>query len=177
MNRWRFVGALAVLSLAWVPLAAGEKGAGQFEVTVPRKDDLVKVLAAKGKVTFDITSPFGISRAVIERKGERWPAEVVVRLRLKGLENFKAQSGKVTLQAAVSVSEGKTKVRLWKGDKDTEVLPRTDPLWMEVRAVGADGKPARELPLKGGHFELTLPRALLADNPRTLTLQWIDFYR
>lgn len=48
---------------------------------------------------------------------------------------------------------------------------------MEVHIVGADGKPAKELPLKDGHFEMTLPKAFLEGQPKSLSVQWIDFYR
>jgi hypothetical protein len=177
MSGWRSVWVLAVPALLCVRLGAGEAEAVKFKSKLRRADDRLQVVAGKGKVRFDITSPFGISSATIERTGEGWPKEVVVRLHLKGLSNFRTDNGKVKLQAAVTVSGGKLKVRLWKGDKDTDLVPPSDPLWMGVRVVGADGKPAQELPLKGGYFELTLPRALLADNPRTLTLQWVDFYR
>jgi hypothetical protein len=39
-----------------------------------------------------VQSPFGISHAVIERKCETWPDALVLRLHLKGLENFKVTS-------------------------------------------------------------------------------------
>jgi hypothetical protein len=48
---------------------------------------------------------------------------------------------------------------------------------MDVRIVGGDGKPAKELPLRDGHFEVALPRALFEGNPKSVTLNWIDFYR
>ena len=48
-------------------------------------------------------SPFGISQAVIEREGEKWPDAVALRLHLKGLESFRASNGKVTLDAAVAI--------------------------------------------------------------------------
>jgi hypothetical protein len=39
------------------------------------------------------------------------------------------------------------------------------------------GKPAKELPLKDGYFEIALPKAFFDGNPKTVTLNWIDFYR
>lgn len=38
------------------------------------------------------------------------------------------------------------------------------------------GKLTDELP-ENGHFEFRLPKALLADNPKTVTLSWIDYFR
>jgi len=43
--------------------------------------------------------------------------------------------------------------------------------------VGGDGKPAKELPLKDGYFEVALPRAFFEGNPKAITLNWIDCYR
>jgi hypothetical protein len=56
-------------------------------------------------------------------------------------------------------------------------LDEKSPFWTVSRIVGGDGKPAKELPLKDGHFEVTLPRAFFEGNLNSITLNWIDFYR
>ena len=33
------------------------------------------------------------------------------------------------------------------------------------------------IPLDGGYFEVTFPAAFFKDNPKSLTAEWIDFYR
>src|SRR5262245_3540835 len=106
------------------PLAWAEDGAApaKFTITTKRKDDTVEVPAEKDKTLLIIKSPFGISQAVIEREGEKWPDAVALRLQLKGLESFRASNGKVTLDAAVSIQEGKVKVRLWKDGKEDAPL-------------------------------------------------------
>src|SRR5262245_60855667 len=161
------------------PLAWAEDGAAsaKFKVTTKRKDDTVEVQADKDKTLFIIKSPFGISQAVIEREGEKWPDAVALRLHLKGLESFRASNGKVTLDAAVAIQEGKVRVRLWKDGKEDAALDEKSPLWTDIRIVGGDGKPAKELPLKDGYFEVTLPKALFEGKPKSITLDWIDFYR
>src|SRR5687767_11655254 len=70
-----------------------------FKITTKRVDDAVEVRAEKEKTLFLVTSPFGISQAVIERQGADWPKVVALRLHLKGLESFRASNGKVTLEA------------------------------------------------------------------------------
>jgi hypothetical protein len=137
----------------------------------------VDVKTEKDKVIVSVQSPFGISHADIERAGEMWPDAVVVRLRLKGLENFKVTSGKVKLEGSASLRDGKAVVRLWKDGKEDEPLDAKSPFWMEVRIVGGDGKQAKEIPLKGGYFELPLPKAFFEGNPKAITVNWIDFYR
>lgn len=147
----------------------------QFKITTMRDNDRVETKVEKDKVIFSIHSPFGISNAVIERMGEKCPDAVVLRLHLKGLESFQASNGKANLNAAVSSQNGK--VRLWKDDKEDSLLDSTSPLWMEIRMVGGDGKPATTIPLKDGYFEMQLPRALFESNPKSITVKWIDFYR
>ena len=56
-------------------------------------------------------------------------------------------------------------------------LDEKSSLWLDVRIVGGDGKPAKELPLKDGCFEVALPRAFFEGNPKSIKLNWIDFYR
>ncbi|SMP41556.1 hypothetical protein SAMN06265222_101608 [Neorhodopirellula lusitana] len=43
--------------------------------------------------------------------------------------------------------------------------------------VGEDGKLVNTVPLKGGYFEMKLPETFFASNPKSITLNWIDFYR
>jgi hypothetical protein len=166
------VGLLPVVS--W---ADGGAEPARYKVMTKRKDDTVEVRAEKDKGLFIIKSPFGISQAVIEREGEKWPYAVALRLHLKGLENFRASNGKVTLDAAVSIQEGKVKVRLWKDGKEDAPLDEKSPLWTDIRIVGGDGKLAKELPLKNGYFEVAVPKAFFEGNPMAITLNWIDFYR
>lgn len=165
-----------VLLVAAGSLAADEQPT-KFKITTKRKDDAVEVRAEKDRTVFSVKSPFGISQAVIERTDDKWPEAVVLRLHLKGLESFRASNGKVTLDAAVGIDEGKAKVRQWKDGKEDAPLDEKSPFWINIRILTGDGKPAKEFPLKDGYFEMTLPRAFFEGNPRSITLNWIDFYR
>jgi hypothetical protein len=167
---------LAVLALAGAAPAA-DAAAPNFRITTRRKDDSVDVRADKDGAVFEVRSPSGISEAVIERQDDAWPRSVVLRLHLKGLSNFRASNGKVTLQAAAGIRDGKPDVRRWRDGREGTPLDEKSPLRMEVRIVGGDGKPAGELPLKDGYFEMALPRPFFEDNPKSVTLSWIDFYR
>jgi hypothetical protein len=148
-----------------------------FKITTKKKDDTVEVRVEKDKTVFVVKSPSGIGQAVIERLEERWPKDGVLRLNLKGLESFRASNGKLKLDAVASIQEGKTKVRLWKDGKEDAPLDEKSPLWIDIRILGGDGKPAKAIPLKDGYFEMTLPRAFFEGNPKSITLTWIDFYR
>ena len=49
--------------------------------------------------------------------------------------------------------------------------------WMDVRILSSDGKPADKIPMKNGYFEVALPKVLFDGNPKSVTLNWIDFNR
>jgi hypothetical protein len=52
-------------------------------------------------------------------------------------------------------------------------LDEKSPLWTDIRIVGG----ANEIPLKDGYFEVRLPCAFFEANPKSITLNWIDFFR
>ena len=145
----------------------------QFKITTKRDNDKVEFQIENGKVVFSIHSPFGISQAVVERLDVKWPDAEVLQLHLKGLEHFKITNGKVTIEAAASTNH----VRLWKDGDEASPLDRKCPYWMDIRVVGNDGKPAISIPLMDGYFEMHLPKAFFENNPKSITINWIDFYR
>jgi hypothetical protein len=168
-----FLCGTAIVGMTSAVTAAAEEP--QFQITTKRATDKAEMKAEKNKTIFVVHSPFGISNAVIERQGQKWPEGVVLRLHLKGLESFRATNGKITLDAAMSSQDAT--VRQWKDGKEDAPLDAQDQFWMEVRIVGGDGKPATDIPLKDGYFEMQLPKALFEGNPKSITVNWIDFYR
>lgn len=133
-----------------------------FKITTKRDNDRIEMKAEKDKVLFSVHSPFGISHTIIERTGETWPEAVLLRLHLKGLENFSATNDKVKLEASVSCQDGK--VRLWKDAQEDSQLDSKSPYWIEIRMIGSDGKPSKDIPLKDGYFEMQLPKAFFEGN-------------
>lgn len=165
------VGLLTVVIAATTTVAATPS----FTITTKRDNDRVEVKIDQNKAILSIRSPFGISDAVIERRGEKWPDAVVIRLYVKGLENFQVSNGKAKLEASVSSQDAKA--RLWKDAKEDAPLDAQSSLWMEIRMVGSDGQLAKTIPLQDGYFEMQLPRAFLDGNPKAITMNWVDFYR
>jgi hypothetical protein len=146
-----------------------------FKITTKRDSDQVDLNVERDRATFSIHSPFGISNAIFERTGEKWPKVVTLRFHLQGLENFKVANDEVALEAAVSSQDGK--LRLWKDGKEDAPLDVESPYWIEIRMVGSDGKPSKAIPLKNGYFELQLPKKFFEGNPKSFKMEWIDFYR
>jgi hypothetical protein len=137
----------------------------------------VEIKVEKGKTVFSVHSPSGISQAVIERTDDKWPDAVILRLHLKGLENVRITNGRLTLEAAVSSHDDKQRFRLWKDGKESLPLDTKSPYWMDIRLIDGDGKPAKVIPLKDGYFEMMLPKAFFESNPKSITVNWIDFFR
>ena len=147
----------------------------RFKITANRDDDKINVTVNNDKVVISVHSPFGISQSFIERSDDKWPDTMILRLHLNGLEGLKISNGKITVEAAVSTQDGT--VRLWENGKEDSPLDSGSPYWMEIRMLGDDGKPTTSIPLKDGYFEIQLPKALFEDNPKSITVNWIDFYR
>lgn len=149
-----------------------------FKVTPRKKDDSIDIRIEKVRVMFIVKSPSGISQAVVERQAaDRWPKTVVLRFHLQGLERLRISTATSTLEASVAMQAGKLIVRQWKDGKENAPLDEKSPFWTEFRVLRADGTPATTLPLQDGHIEATLPRTLLDDHPKAITVSWIDFYR
>jgi hypothetical protein len=58
--------------------AVPKKQSGRFQITTEKADDSVEVRAEKGRTVFSVKSALGISQAVIEWVGDRWPDAVVL---------------------------------------------------------------------------------------------------
>ncbi len=101
----------------------------------------------------------------------KWPTTVILRLHLGGLESFAIFNGRIKLTGSVLSHSGNTK-RLYLTEDGKEKEPGTD-----IKVLDAAGKPIKGLPGKGGYFEITLPKALLESQPKSLVLGWIDFHR
>ena len=147
-----YILAMLVLTISVVACAVDETP--PFKIETKRTDDRVEVKSENDKIIFDVRSPFGISRATIERTTEQWPEKVQIRLRLKGLENFNVSTEKLKLEASVSSQNGDA--RLWKDGKEDMLLDSKSPYWMEIRILAMLGlflEPLRQLGLK----ELSLP--------------------
>jgi hypothetical protein len=162
---------------AWGNNDDSKKSTGNFKTTTRKKDDTIDVRSDMHRTLFIVKSPSGISQAVIERQADSWPKTVGLRLHLKGLESFRASNGKTTLNAAVSFQDAKPKVRQWKDAKENAGFDDKSPLWIDLRIIGSDGKPAKAFPLQNGHFEMMLPKVFFEGNPKSITVSWVDSFR
>src|SRR5262245_62174031 len=76
-----------------------------FTVTTKNQDDQVDIQHENGITTADIHSPTGIGSATFELVSGAMPESVILRLHLKGLEEFRLVSDQATIAASGSSSD------------------------------------------------------------------------
>jgi hypothetical protein len=173
----RLVAFVCLVALAVGPAHPDEPQA-RFQIKTRKADDRVITEVQGDRVVLTIMSPSGIGGATITRQSERWPGMIVLRLRLSGLERLQVGNGKVTLSVSVASSaDHRTILGLSDGDQKEVPVDRSSPYWMEIRVLDAQGQPDKGTAPKGRVYEVELPRAFLAPNPPTISLDWIDFFR
>lgn len=152
--------------------------AASFDIRCNKKADAVAVTTEGDRIILAITSPSGIGGATIERKGDSWPKQLVLRVHLRGLESLSVTCGDRKLSASVLSHSGNPRTLiLWKDGKEGPALTKDSPYWMEIVAMDAKGQPVNGLPGDGGYFEMVVSQAILGEKSSTLTIGWIDFYR
>jgi hypothetical protein len=151
----------------------------QFQASVDAAGQRVVVEGQPSRAVVGVTSPSGIGSADVTRTSGTWPPEVVIQLKLKGLEELRVSCGDTTVVASVSShSTGNVEVRerLLIGSANAEPLSPESPHWMRVTIVPAATAAGSEVPHSGGYFEVAVPSALLQQR-RSFTIAWVDFYR
>ncbi len=146
-----------------------------FAIKTEKVEDHVKVKIEKGTGTFDFLSKSGIGGATITTKG-KWPT-VVLRFHLRGLEFFTVSNGKIKLTGSVLSHSGTPRLLHIVEDGKEKTVDKDSPYRTEIRGFDSRSKPVSGLTGSGGYFEITVPKALLEGQPKSLELTWIDFYR
>lgn len=166
-------GPLLIL-IAFATVAAADE-VPLFEIVTKRTEDRVEVKSVKEKSVLSIFSEAGVGHALIKRNEDKWPDTILLRFHLRGLEHFDITNGKVKLSGAVSSQDWST--RVWRDDRETMLLDSHSPYWMEIQIVDREGRPTATDVGKLRYVELSLPTAFLEDNPDSIQINWIDFYR
>lgn len=150
-----------------------ESEAVAFETFTKKPEDQIKERIERDTTTFDVISRSGIGGATITLAKGKWPANVILRFHLSGLESLAVSNGKVRLTGSVLSHSGqKKRLYLTEDGKDEEREPGT-----KIEVLNSAGKAIRGLPDKGGCFQLAVPKVLLDSQPKSLELGWIDFFR
>lgn len=137
-----------------------------YRIEVQNKEDQVAIDAVALQPVFTVISAKGIGRAVVHRPTDGWPNEqqqIVVKLKLRGLEQLRVSAGELSWLVNVSSHDRKPTIRLQRGSNETEITNLDNRYWTDVKT--------------SSDFEMKLPSAIFSDNPKSITIDWVDFYR
>ena len=154
---------IAFLSLATCAPSARQIDRSTFRYTPLKGDPQIVFTTSSELLLIDIISPTGIGGATIEKTAGQWPPKIVMRLRLKGLEDFKFTYGTTTVEINVSSTTQTVHETLIQAGQ-TSALSTGDAHWMNVTS-------------NTGYFAIEAPADFLTSGENKFTIEWIDFYR
>ena len=166
---------LLLVSCASGPLGMQTQEPG-FIVITKNLEDKVSIRYENGTALIDIQSPTGIGSASFELDSGEMPDNMTLRLHLKGLEQFRLKSAQDQIAASISSAgaiQDESQTILSSGT-ETPLLPG-HPLWMQIEIVSSRAE--KNIPLKEGYFEVSVPDKFLRNAGTTFEVEWIDFYR
>lgn len=169
---------ILLATLGWLQvLLAVNAAEPELKVVTKRTDDKIEVTRNGEHTTLSVQSLSGIGSGVVSRLSSVWPEHVILRLHLNGLEGLTVSHSQMKLTADAAGTDSKKFLHITKNANQSSAPAPTKLAECEIRAFGNDSRPSNILPLKDGYFEVRLPKELFADNPESITINWIDFYR
>ena len=180
----RFIWILAMLGLiagSFCACGTSHNNLARFEVIPKKEADQIEVSFEDQAAVFDIFSPGGIGGAEVKLTSGALPEKVLLRLHLKGLEEFRLTAGDKTLLASVS-SHGDNAVQesisAKSNDSDSwRTIDPDSPYWMDIHIMDPEENTTPNIPLENGYFEVTLPTYFIKTKISDFSIRWIDFYR
>ena len=164
------------MSCASQPANAQSGSQPVFSITTKNQDDQVNIQYVDGFTVIVVQSPTGVGSAKFDLESGGMPEKIVLRLHLKGLEEFRLISSQTIIAASASSSGmfGVNDQRVISAGSEYSIMP-IDPLWMKIEIVSAQG--TKKIPLEEGYFEIIVPSEFLRNAGSSFEIQWIDFYR
>lgn len=151
-----------------------------FRISAPEEGDRVESVKDSDTALLTIHSRRGFGGATIERMSKEWPKGIKLRLYLSNVDQFHVTVGTKKLQVdrlaleVESLRRGADPHRWTLSDKGTveALVDKSDPYWTKLTWTKVKG-----LPDSPGYFQLTLPAPLFKENPKSIKLWWIDWWR
>ena len=158
------------------PTGAAEMPTPVFAVSAEGDGNEIKVNVEDGTAIADVRSRRGIGSATVELVSGTLPENIVIRLHLKGLEQFRLVYDQTAIIASVSSGEGGSVGQsVGAPDGDERPIAPGSPFWVAIRIVPDQATPY--VPIEVEYFEITLPDDFLQGEHRSFSIRWIDFYR
>lgn len=148
---------------------------------VKSKDSAVIHPADSGadlQTVLEIRSESGIGECVIHCEANRWPDRMVLRFALRGMEQIVFRIGNRKWQGAVSSTDGEVRWSMQQADEPEQTLDPGHLDWCPIRVViGSSTIPIRVPLEEAEQWEIKVPKRWLNENPESIRVAWIDFYR
>jgi predicted phage tail protein len=146
-----------------------------YSISVDGDGNRVVPHEAESETVFDVTSETGIGSADVKQTAGGSPAVMLIRLHLKGLEEFAFEYGETVVTVSVS-SHGDQMVSESMSTAGADEFPigAESPYSMPVRAVNGAGSGGGSAT---GYFEVQAPQDYIQGGYRAFSMRWIDFYR
>lgn len=151
------------------------------------------------RTVLELRSVRGIGECKVHRKSENWPKAFTLRLHLQGLEQIVVYVDDRKWIGSVSSSEGVVRWSYQIKGAMEQPVESSDPNWCSIGIARLKGPAAGEepqsaptqlskkrselsqeirVPLEEGEcWEMNLPENWLKENPASIRISWIDFYR
>ena len=162
------------MSCASQPASAQSGDEPVFSITLKNQGDQVNIQYDNDSALIDINSPFGIGSAKLDLESGAMPEKIVLRLHLKGLEEFHLVSAQTAIAASVSSTSNGNNQRIIASGSEYPILP-IHPLWMEIDIIS--DQTIEKIPLEEGFFEIVIPQEFIQKAGTSFEIQWVDFYR
>lgn len=134
--------------------------------------------AAELQTLLEIRSESGIGECLIHRESDHWPDRMVLRFALRGMEQIVFRIGTRKWQGAVSSTDGEVRWSMRQSDQPEQMIDPSHLDWCPIRVVNRTVVGAIRVPLEGDEqWEITVPKRWLIDNPESIRVAWIDFFR
>ncbi len=147
-----------------------------FTITAEGEGNEITASAQGDAIVFDVHSRSGIGSGTFEFLSGTPPKSIVVRLHLKGLEDFRLVYQKTTLIASVSSgADHAASQRVLSPDGREQLITSDSPSWMEIRRTSNPS--ATPGASDSGSFEIAMPKDLVREGYRSFSIRWIDFFR
>ncbi len=169
------VTALSLAALCVSVGCAGSAGAQpSYSISVDGAGNQVTFTSSANAALFEVTSESGLGAAQVSQVSGQPPTKLVIRLHLRGLEEFDFDYGATKVIVSVS-SHGDNAVSesVSRGGSAPTPIGPASPYWMpvEVMPSPASGDQA------GRSFSVAAPNDYLQGTYRAFSMKWIDFYR
>ena len=158
---------ILVMLASWLTACAMRTAGDERWLVIPdQTNNQIRLTTVDQATVFDIFSERGIGRANVQWMSGDYPARILLRFHLRGLEELRVTYAATTITLSIpSTGAGNVQQQVTTATPgENQPVTPTSPYWMKT-VVTADW------------IEVELPPTFLQGRYTGFTVQWIDFFR